>query len=438
MASLKLFISHSSNLDEIDAQGCPLGKNWELLRETCKAIRDHYGNRVEILVDYEGLTPASEWRARLDDWLGECDAAIILFSKRALEDSLWVKFEASILRWRSSRDPAFILLPVLLEGESNPKDLEESFWGAIGIGNRQCIRSAAGAAQIVAGVRGVLGELDQPDAGTTFGARFKAVRDLIEECLNRPNHGKSLQTVWDAVSGGRPAPSWPDDPVRRNALGLAQLLFGDTEQSVRTFKKIVQSMHPPFQRPLDLFHYIRPLWVDAAAAECLKAWQTNGFLLALNGDYVNCSDAQLKTNCYTLDRYLERAVLHKSVVRVVQAPRPDPNAIRDEIRTSVDKQWPSYPKERIDRVDKRVRTLDSPVVALVPASDGLPDPRLVDDLKRLRDEVCPKLVCVFATGGSMPSAIPADIRPVLPELDPDCEYEHYGYELDARSVLPDA
>lgn len=437
MPALKLFISHSSNLDETDDQGCPVSRNWSLLRDTCAAIREHYCGKVEILVDYENLTPANEWRGRLDGWLGDCDAAIILFSRRALAESQWVRFEASVLRWRSSRDPAFRLVPVLLEGEANPSDLEEGIWETIRIADKQCIRSAASGAQILTGLRTVLGDLDQPDNKTAFGARFKAIRDLIEECLNRDNHATSLQAVWEFVSGGQPPPTWPNDPVGRYALGITRLLFEDTEKSVQAFKHIVENMHPPFVRTRELFRYVRPLWVDAAAAGCIKAARSEGSFLALNGEFVGQSDPDLDTDCYTLDRYLERAVLRRGSIKVVQVPSPDAAAIRDEIRTSVDKQWRKYP-QREALVDKRVRALEAPVIALVPAPEALPDPRLVDELKRLRDEKCPSLICVFATGASMPNERPSEIRPVLPELDLESEYRHYLDERDVRAALPGA
>jgi hypothetical protein len=435
MDALKLFISHSSGLDETDAEDRPLSTHWDLLSDTCKALRTHYGNRIEILVDYEGLKPASQWRARLDSWLGECDAAIILFSRRAVQTSKWVQFEASVLRWRSSRDPAFRLLPVLLAGQTDAADLESDVWNTIGISSTQCVRSAASAGDVLVGVRAALGGLEQPDHRTAFGKRFAAIKTLISECsaTTVTEHANALRAVWEAIADGATLPTWPDDALGRYALGLTRLLLEDTANSMRTFARIVEEMAPPLQRPLDLFKYVRPLWVDPAAADCLKIGQAGSCLLALNGDFVMHSDPVLDTRCYTLDRYRERAFLQAGV-RIVQSPRSDPDSVRDELRTSEDKQWARYP-QKVHLVDARVRKLGSPIIALLPATDGLPDPRLFDDLKRLREEACPKLIYVFATGASMPGEIPDEIRPVRPELDTETEYNQYQDECHARQAL---
>jgi len=55
MPALKLFVSHSSRLDDIAHKYTRDDHNWRLLEDTCGAIRQKYGERVEVLVDKEGL-----------------------------------------------------------------------------------------------------------------------------------------------------------------------------------------------------------------------------------------------------------------------------------------------------------------------------------------------------------------------------------------------
>ncbi len=131
MSALKLFISHSSRLDDVEAQSTPaLDRNWRLLDDTCKAIRKKYGDRVAVLVDKDGLIPGEDWNHQLNLWLAECRVAvIILFSKRAIEKSDWVGKEAAILSWQAEvlADKDFTLIPVMLDGESTPEDLAKDF-----------------------------------------------------------------------------------------------------------------------------------------------------------------------------------------------------------------------------------------------------------------------------------------------------------------------
>src|SRR5690348_14390999 len=67
----------------------------------------------EVLLDRELLSGGMEWRPALHRWLGECDGAVILFSKAAL-DSAWVLKESTILTWRRSLGSKVRVLPVLV------------------------------------------------------------------------------------------------------------------------------------------------------------------------------------------------------------------------------------------------------------------------------------------------------------------------------------
>lgn len=57
MPVLKLFVSHSSRLDDDPHTGTDKDENWKLLAATCRAIKEHYGDKSDVLVDQDGLIP---------------------------------------------------------------------------------------------------------------------------------------------------------------------------------------------------------------------------------------------------------------------------------------------------------------------------------------------------------------------------------------------
>jgi len=161
----KLFISHSSRLDESEGINDPeKNKNLELLLDVIKDIKQEYGDAIEVLVDKDqhGFPVGHDWEKRLNEWLAECHAAVILFSKRALDNSNWVKKEATILSWRRELDIDFILIPVLLHNQTNPEDLAKDLFGTLRINKDQCIRDAETSQDVLEGLKIALGNKGDP------------------------------------------------------------------------------------------------------------------------------------------------------------------------------------------------------------------------------------------------------------------------------------
>jgi hypothetical protein len=73
MSALKLFISHSSRLDDIDHKYTSKDRNWNLLNNTVKAIKKRYADRLDILVDKDGLIPGDKWEHKLNLWLADTE-----------------------------------------------------------------------------------------------------------------------------------------------------------------------------------------------------------------------------------------------------------------------------------------------------------------------------------------------------------------------------
>jgi hypothetical protein len=70
---------------------------------------------MEVLLDRTRLyeDAGRPRRDALNTWMELCDAAVIIFDESALE-SPWVKQETAILTWRLSRDPQFVLIPLVV------------------------------------------------------------------------------------------------------------------------------------------------------------------------------------------------------------------------------------------------------------------------------------------------------------------------------------
>jgi len=209
MTALKLFVSHSSRLDDVEHKHTREEHNWRLLDDTCQAIRLKYGNRVEVLVDKDGLVPGDDWNHQLNLWLAACHVAIILFSRRAIEKSDWVAKEAAILSWRAELDEDFTLIPVMLDGQSTPEDLAKEFFGVLKIDAHQCIRQAQTPEDIPTGIAPGLGEPEDL-AGeypqTPLGSLQGGYAKLLSEGTTTASLKEALHAVGcAAASGGAPS-----------------------------------------------------------------------------------------------------------------------------------------------------------------------------------------------------------------------------------------
>jgi hypothetical protein len=95
--------------------------------------------QYEVLLDVKTLKPGDLWRNRINLWLGQCDAAIVLLSDTALT-SRYVTYETSVLAYRSTVwDPSLLVLPVLLE-EVTLERLKASYLSPSQLDERQFVR----------------------------------------------------------------------------------------------------------------------------------------------------------------------------------------------------------------------------------------------------------------------------------------------------------
>lgn len=438
MSKLKLFVSHSSRLDDVDGHGLPLQHNWELLQQTCKAIRAAYGDSIEILVDQDekGLYPGVDWERRLNEWIADCHAAIILFSKRALESSTWVQKEATVLSWRREVEDGFTLIPVPLEGQCSIQDLQQDIWATLRIDKSQCPKAASGPDDILDAVKLAIGEpsaLKLNAHKTPFGRLEAVVSRILTEA-----HEETLEEAWGNLEEIEDKPSYQPDRKLRFSVALTQYLFRDGEKCLSAFQRVLGKLEPKLSkaRAKELFEYLRALWVEPAAAGGILSGLKHKLPVALNGRLVCYNDKLLDTQCYTAERFLERAwpgpKLHKIVS--VEGMKPA-EEIKAEIRRSCLGELPPFiDAETQDReINRDPKTLVL-VISALSDQGGLPDPRQLAEVSQIYSHY-KKIVVIFNLGGCALQTLPATVQPVEPPLDCACESAAFQRERLAKDFL---
>ncbi|WUH89393.1 toll/interleukin-1 receptor domain-containing protein [Streptomyces sp. NBC_00433] len=116
-AAIEVFVSHSS-------KGDPLAGK---VLDAVTAGLAH--KRYRVKVDSQALRPGEDWCPALYQWLAECDAAVILLNRRALE-SAWVRREVNILLWRRALNPRLLVIPVLI-GDVSSADVKARGLGEV-------------------------------------------------------------------------------------------------------------------------------------------------------------------------------------------------------------------------------------------------------------------------------------------------------------------
>lgn len=125
MNKKRIFISHSAKGGDAEAVQSAL-------------VRALDSDRFAVLLDKVSLEPGDLWRARINLWVGGCDAAVILLSADALR-SPYVIYEASLLSYRSSMDPSFLLIPIFLD-DIDPENLRRSYLHPAQLNEKQGVR----------------------------------------------------------------------------------------------------------------------------------------------------------------------------------------------------------------------------------------------------------------------------------------------------------
>ncbi len=440
MTALKLFVSHSSRLDDREPPDADRDRNWRLLREVCDALKKEYASQIEILVD-QHLTAGVDWNSELKRWLFECHAAIILCSRRAVEVSDWVKLEGAVLACRAALDPNFLLIPVTFRGETTAADLAQGYFGALEIHRRQCIEDADCAAGIVAGIKARFGEpatLAVRCGQTPLARLRRAAANLLSKAA-----ADSIERALAAIDpGARPVDTTGVDP---HALALAcRLIDPQSENGHAAFAIFQACLHELKSQPTlraevwALFGYVRSLWVHPAAAAYLPLAQVKRRPVALRGRHLLATDPEERTpEPYTLTRFLERAWPETRAYKVVMLPtmpldiQDVMNEIRAQVIPRVNRQRTSAAEQDSSLKEDR-RTFIVAIPANVDGSSPIDD-SLIPDLRRLLDDF-ERIVLVLALPPVEDDQPDAGLHPWCEPVDPplDPRVENAAYLADGK------
>jgi hypothetical protein len=168
-AKARIFISHSSKEPEArEVQKALVAA----LQEPARA------DRFSVLVDDVTLVAGDMWRARINLWVGGCDAAVILLSRAALKSD-YVAYEASILSYRRSRQgDSLLLIPVLLDDVSLG-DLKKGRFMPAQLSEVEAIQGKTAPDEIVQAVLARL-EMEIPCGATPLEQRAEHIVRLLD------------------------------------------------------------------------------------------------------------------------------------------------------------------------------------------------------------------------------------------------------------------
>jgi hypothetical protein len=443
MGKLKLFISHSSRLDD-DNGAQDSDENWALLKGLCDEIRSReFGVEVEVLVD-QSIGSGNDWEKYLNLWLAECHAAIILYSKRALTRSDWVQKEATILNWRWQVEPSFPLLPIFFEDETSIADATDSIWQTIGLDQINSITCHKSPATIVDHIshqnnfKNLLSRLQAQQVSTPF----TNVADELKVFLNDNRIFDDLKLAWNSLDDAD-KPSDPigsiDDLVNNliryllttpNAC-LEKLLSFAENLSSREAKERMQEVHGA----------VRAIWVDAGAASQIPTARDSDKILALNGMHLNTKDRSGQVNHFTVDRYIKK-IWHKTnkgiFVPLTDQFTPDKVeiAIWKECGIYDEGTYPAQNSPRIPRLRVRANRKEF-IIIFIPAKDaerGIPDSERAQEIVKLQ-EIYPKLRTIIGTGEQPLTAELPGIFLIKPALDTEIEDNQYLCDCEIRTIL---
>jgi hypothetical protein len=424
MGPLKLFISHSSRLDDPKISDDQVqNPNLKLLLEVIAAIKQEYGNKVEILVDKDpqGLPVGQDWEKRLNEWLAECHVAIILFSKRAIENSNWVQKEAAILSWRRELDKDFKLIPICIEGQTTPDDLDTGIFATLHIGKSQGIRNAANCQDIMTALRD-----SKALEAQSWQTPFDKLEQVITTLLENNATANTLEIAWQELNVNEKPDFYPARGDKF-AHALTRYLFRNGKDCLTSFQAVVNKIRPKVKKDnsLEMLEYIRALWVDTKAASCIPSARSRNNFLAMNGKYlVN----------YTCQRYAERAWPMDNSYQLVFTTQSEEPKLIEEIQARFNKGGDYSPEDCDSRINNNSRQIIIYLNAIEQNGCGVfDDPILRPKLK----QKYPKVIFILGTGEKLPANKADDITFIEPELELSLEKSSKQAEDDTTDFLED-
>lgn len=211
------------------------------------------------------MRPGDAWRARINLWLGSCDAAVLVLSNDALKSS-YVAFETNVLGYRWACDHTFRIVPVLVD--VTPEHVAESALNPSQVSEWQAAVNAAGqpsaavAEAVEHALRNVVAAASRPieRLARVVGSKLPALRD-----------DKSLRDLADLLKIDL---QWEPHASPLVLLAMQLLGSGMSLECASALRMLIQDVREfPRERIQDIVELIACAWVDIKADEIPKLAQ---------------------------------------------------------------------------------------------------------------------------------------------------------------------
>jgi len=410
MSKLKLFVSHSSKTVQ----------NVAFLERVCQTLGEQ-DTGFHVLVDQSGKIPAGEeWFRYLSEWMAECDAAVILFSRAAFEESEWVRAEAAILSWRKRIQPKFKLVGVLLD-DVNPTEFDtDVFFKVIRISDFQFVRDCENEQAILSELKKAFGDLNEPPESP-----FEHLSTLMREIL-ATIQDDALKRTWDHLQG-IDKPHW--EPELDFSESLARLLFREPEISVSNMRIIVEQLANVLNKDkaMKMLELVKGLWVNAEAASTLAWIRENSKAAMINGEVVHD---------FTGQSYIRRSWPFPEDYKLLSA---DKCRSLKEITTILLAPFSKTAGEH--HAQRRLQKYKQPLFLVFPfsseseteTSDPYPDADLVGKIIQTH----PNVTVVVSTGVQMPNNLQY-LEPVIPQIAEGRELDQFDLHCDLFEYISES
>jgi hypothetical protein len=394
--AIKLFISHSSKTEQ----------NLTLLKQVCDALAQQ---KFDVLVDKSGKIPeGEEWFRYLAEWMAECNAAIILFSRAAFEQSDWVRAEATILSWRKRIQPKFKLVGVLLDDVEPEEFDDDHFFKVIRISDFQFIRDfdSNDLALTVSEISQALDDLKNQELPAPFLELARLGRDILNNLKQEP-----LQDAWNALNSAN-KPIW--QPGMDFGDALARMLLRDPSNALKNLHQLLKKLAHVLNKEQahKLLEIFKGQWVNPEAAAELCWLRHNRQSVAINS-----SEAENFTgHCYA-----RRAWCYPINYKLISAGTSRTLKEIDEVLLE------NFGKSNRRQAQRRLQSLKEPLLLVFPHSEGsdayehFPDETLLEQI----NATYPMATVLVETGSKVPNEITNYVTPLEPLLRQDVEYDQF-------------
>ncbi|MEY3443433.1 MAG: hypothetical protein RLZZ519_1714 [Bacteroidota bacterium] len=241
-------------------------------------------------LDRKDIKTGKKWRSEINHWLISCKAVVFLYSREAIDESVWVPFETSIIALRKALNPNLKVIHILLE-EVKVAELSETFFEPTEFDQLQCIPwTGKNEQDLACEIIGMFSEEIQcsdPDADAWVGT----VADLLGAA-----GPTALKLCAEALEFDIDSLALEGDG---NRFFASQFLaaFADNEKVVLALRKLRRGMSG--EKFDQLKKEVIPHWVNAkAAGQLAKITQRpeRSRVVAINGSNPKCLSGTLPVN----------------------------------------------------------------------------------------------------------------------------------------------